>query len=58
MTLVLVITLVVLFGVSVAVVVTVLKVVSRATGNLFDWVVLTFGNDDAVKNLKDRQENS
>lgn len=27
-------------------------IVGRAVGNLFDWVVLTFGNPEAVERLK------
>lgn len=30
-------------------------VIYRAVGNLFDWVILTFGNPDAVKEVKRRR---
>ena len=33
----------------------VLKVVSSAAGNLIDWAILTFGNEEAVRELKRRR---
>ena len=32
-----------------------LKVVSSAAGNLIDWAILTFGNEEAVRELKQRR---
>jgi hypothetical protein len=39
----------------IGVVITILRVVWHATGNLIDWVILTFGNQEAVKDLKRRR---
>jgi len=33
----------------------ILKVVWHASGNLIDWIIYTFGNEDAVKDLKRRR---
>lgn len=40
----------------VSIVVAILKVVWVATGNLFDWVVQTFGNEDAVEEVRRRRK--
>lgn len=33
-------------------------VVWRAVGTAFDWLIETFGNDDAVRRLRERRGNS
>lgn len=31
-------------------------IVKPAVGNLFDWIILTFGNDEAVARLRAQKE--
>jgi hypothetical protein len=33
-----------------------MNVIYRAMGNLIDWLILTFGNEEAVRELKRRRE--
>lgn len=56
MTTALVIVLVVGMALAIAVVVTILKLVWHATGNLLDWLIYTFGNEDAAREVKKRWE--
>ena len=44
--------LMVLVAVAGAIGLTIWKVISLAVGNLFDWLILTFGNEEAVERLK------
>lgn len=44
--------LIVLVAVAGAIAITIWKVISLAVGNLFDWLILTFGNEEAVERLK------
>jgi len=43
-------------AVVISLVVVILKIVWQATGNLFDWVIETFGNEQAVEELKRRRQ--
>ena len=47
-----VIILMVLVAIAGAFALTIWKVISLAVGNLFDWLILTFGNEEAVERLK------
>lgn len=44
--------LIVLTAIAGAVAITIWKVISSAVDNLFDWLILTFGNKEAVERLK------
>ncbi len=43
---------IILIVVAAAVAWTLWTLISRAVNNAFDWFILTFGNDDAVRKLK------